>query len=99
MENSFLEKPALVMNIDDFAQGLVFARSHSSNFAQRLVKRGIIGEINRQSVRKIKAETFNEVGTFTLKGLVSTFEELKNAGLPNHASVKKYISKCIVQTI
>jgi len=97
MGNSFLEKPALVMNIDDFAQGLNFERGHSRAVARYLLTRGVRGEITSQIVHKMKAGTFNNIGTLTVEGLVNIFEDLKSVGLPKHTSVKVYMKNCIAK--
>ena len=99
MVNSFLEKPALVMNIDDFAQGLNFEREHSKAVAKFLFARGLRGEITSQMVRKMKVDTFNNIGTLTIAGLLNIFEDLCNAGLPRHTSVKIYMKNCIAKRV
>ena len=93
MEVSFLEKPALAMNIDDFANGLNVARTKNKKIIRMLMEKGIQGEITPKSVRKIKPKTFSSVGTLTLDGLMDIFRDLKNVGLSKHATVSGYMSR------
>lgn len=98
MEVSFLEKPALAMNIEDFANGLNAERARNKAIVQMLMEKGIYGQITPSIVRQLKAKTFNSVGTLTLEGLMDIFYDLKRAGLTKHATVKGYMSR-IEETI
>ena len=95
MDCSYLEKPALVMNINDFANGLNFARLRSKEISKTLCQKGLCGKVTAQMVHRLKADTFNTIGTLTIRGLINIFEDLRRAGLPNHTSVKNYMSSCI----
>lgn len=98
MEVSFMEKPALAMNIDDFVNGLNAEIVKNKEIAKALVEKGINGEVTPTIVHQLKAKTFNSVGTLTIEGLMDIFQDLKSAGLSRHATVRGYMS-CIAQTI
>ncbi len=98
LEVSFLEKPALAMNIDDFVNGLNIARLSRQEIAQALIEKGIEGEITDATVRCLKSATFNSVGTLTIEGLMDIFQDLKNAGLSRHATIRGYMI-CAAKTI
>lgn len=99
METSFLEKPALVMNVYDFAKGLNFIRSKYVTVDEILAKKGLVGEVTPQMIYNVKAGTFNQSGTLTIKGMIRIFEELRSAGLPNHTTIKRYMSSCASRNI
>jgi len=98
LKGSFLEKPALAMDIKDFVNGLNIARLNREEIAQALEEKGFDGEITDAIVRKLKSKTFSSVGTLTAEGLMDIFIDLKSAGLSRHATIRNYMS-CAAQTI
>ena len=95
---SFLEKPALAMNLDDLVNGLNIARLIRNEIAQALEEKGIKGDVTTDVVRGFKSNTFSSVGTLTAEGLMDIFSDLKVAGLPRHATIRNYMS-CAAQAI
>lgn len=98
MEISFMEKPALAMNIEDFVNGLNAERLRNKEVIRKLLEKGIYGEVTSAEVRRLKSKTFNSVGTLTVDGLMDIFFDLKRAGLSRHATIRGYMS-CVSQAI
>ena len=95
MENSFLQKPALAMDLEDFVTALNAERLVNPEIEQALLEKGVFGAVTPTVARKLKSSAFSSVGTLTLDGLVDIFKDLKRAGLPRYATIQVYMTHAV----
>ena len=95
METSFMEKPALAMDLEDFVNALNAERNVNQEIGQALLEKGLFGEVTPEVVRQLKSATFSSAGTLTLEGLVDILRDLKRAGLSRHATIRGYMAHAV----
>lgn len=94
-ETSFMEKPALAMDIEDFVNALNAEKLLNQEIEQALLEKNIFGEVTPNVARQLKSTTFSSTGSLTIEGIGEIFRDLKKAGLSRHATIKAYMANAV----